>query len=75
MFLDRNNGLTLIEMLVAVVVSPNAGDAYLGTQGDIWDAQKDMGMAALGAVLCMVITAGIRSIRRKPHTPDYSTPT
>ena len=44
-------------MLVAVVIAPSAGDAYLGTQGDIWDAQKDMALAGCGALLCMLITA------------------
>ena len=39
----------IFEMLVAVVIAPSAGDAYLGTQGDIWDAQKDMGAAFIGA--------------------------
>ncbi len=63
----------IIEMLAAISVSPEAGDAYLGTQGDIWDAQKDMGLAALGAALCMVITATIRAVRKKPHTMEYST--
>jgi len=62
----------IMEMLVAIMVSPDAGDAYLGTQGDIWDAQKDMGLAALGAVACMLVTALIRTLRKKPHTPDYS---
>ena len=61
----------IIEMVVAVLVSPDAGDAYLGTQGDTWDAQKDMGLAALGAVICMITTAGIRSLLKKPHTPSY----
>lgn len=61
----------IIEMLVAVLVSPEAGDAYLGTQGDIWDAQKDMGLAAVGAVICMAATAVIRTMRKKSHTPDY----
>ena len=61
----------IIEMLVAITVSPDASDAYLGTQGDIWDAQKDMGLAAAGAALCMAITAVIRFIRKKPHTPGY----
>jgi putative membrane protein len=31
--------------------------AYLGTQGDPWDAQKDMALAAGGALLAMLITA------------------
>lgn len=62
----------IIEMTAAIVVSPEAGDAYLGTQGDVWDAQKDMGLAALGAVLCMSVTWFIRTLRKGPHTPDYS---
>lgn len=57
----------IIEMLVAVVVAPSAGDAYLGTQGDIWDAQKDMALAGCGALLCMLITAvGRRLGGRRP---------
>jgi putative membrane protein len=39
----------VLEWLVAAIVDPAAGAAYLGTQGDIWDAQKDMGLALLGA--------------------------
>ncbi|HUR46125.1 MAG TPA: hypothetical protein VMZ27_09650, partial [Candidatus Saccharimonadales bacterium] len=30
-----------------------------GTQGDVWDAHKDMAMASLGALLAMCITAAI----------------
>jgi len=47
----------IFEWLVAAVVNPQAGLAYLGSQGDIWDAQKDMGLAALGAVITMTIIA------------------
>ncbi len=45
----------IIEWLVAVKVDAAAGLAFLGTQGDIWDAQKDMLLAGLGAMLAMVI--------------------
>jgi putative membrane protein len=47
----------VLEAGVAMVVSPELGDAYLGTQGDIWDAQRDMGLAFLGAILAMLATA------------------
>ncbi len=47
----------LMEWITAVSVSPGAGDAFLGTQGDIWDAQKDMAMATLGAAIAMIVTA------------------
>jgi putative membrane protein len=45
----------LLEWLVADVFYPSEGVAYLGTQGDVWDAQKDMGIAFLGAVLSMTL--------------------
>ncbi len=47
----------ILEAVVARVADPAAGTAYLGTQGDIWDAQKDMACAALGALLAAVIEA------------------
>jgi putative membrane protein len=47
------------EWAVAAVVNPTAGLAYLGSQGDIWDAQKDMVLAALGAVITMSVIAAI----------------
>lgn len=53
----------IMEMVVATMVAPGTGDAWLGTQGDVWDPQKDMGLAALGALLCMCITALIRKLR------------
>lgn len=49
----------LIEWGAAVAFGGDLGVAYLGTQGDPWDAQKDMAMATLGAVVSMTITAAI----------------
>lgn len=45
----------MIEALVATVVNPELGTAYLGTQGDEWDAQKDMSAAVGGAVIASLI--------------------
>lgn len=45
----------LVEWLVADIFFPSEGTAYLGTQGDVWDAQKDMGLAFSGAVLAMIL--------------------
>src|SRR5882762_11133021 len=53
----------IMEMVIATLVAPGTGDAWLGAQGDIWDAQKDMAMAGLGALLCMCLTALIRKLR------------
>jgi len=39
--------------------------AYLGTQGDVWDAHKDMALASFGALIAMLITFAInRSLQR-----------
>jgi putative membrane protein len=47
----------LLEWGTAVTVGKELGAAYLGAQGDIWDAHKDMAMASLGALISMCITA------------------
>ncbi len=47
----------ILEAWVAQIVSPELGVLYLGTQGDIWDAQQDMAAVFTGAVLCTVFTA------------------
>jgi putative membrane protein len=49
----------LIEWLAATAFGGDLGVAYLGSQGDIWDAQKDMALATLGAVISMCATAAV----------------
>ncbi|MBK7141733.1 MAG: DUF2238 domain-containing protein [bacterium] len=49
----------LFEWGAAEFFGGDLGVAYLGTQGDIWDAHKDMALASLGAVIAMTVTAGI----------------
>ncbi len=50
----------MVEWGAARVFGGELGAAYLGTQGDIWDAQKDMLAATVGAIICMTITALVR---------------
>ena len=40
----------IIEWLFAVAADPEAGIAFLGVQGDVWDAQKDMLADGLGSI-------------------------
>ena len=47
----------LLEWGAAEVFGGDLGIAYLGTQGDVWDAHKDMALASLGALIAMIITA------------------
>lgn len=49
------NAWELIEWAYAEIDGGSAGQAFLGSQGDIWDAQKDMLMDTLGALLGSVL--------------------
>ncbi len=44
----------LLEWTVAELTG-SKGDAFLGTQGDVWDTQKDMALAFLGAITAQLI--------------------
>ena len=41
----------MLEWLAAIILHPELGLAFLGTQGDIWDAQKDTLVATFGALI------------------------
>lgn len=55
----------IIEMVVAKVASPETGDAYLGTQGDPFDAVMDMTCAFAGAIICMLAIGLLRKLFHK----------
>jgi putative membrane protein len=73
----------IIEWAVAVIYGGDLGIAYLGTQGDVFDAIKDMALAGLGSVITMAVVAIIHfwykpkdfwqecwnSLKVKKHTP------
>jgi len=46
----------LFEWGAAEFFGGDLGIAYLGTQGDVWDAHKDMALASFGAFLAMCTT-------------------
>ena len=52
----------LIEWAVADIFFSELGDAYLGTQGDVWDAQKDVFLAFLGAILATTLVSLIKKM-------------
>jgi len=72
----------LIEWGAAAYFGGELGQAYLGTQGDVWDAHKDMALASCGALIAMMMTAALNaslehdfaaewneSLRVKDHRP------
>jgi putative membrane protein len=61
----------LVEWWVALLVAPGVGQAFLGTQGDVWDAHWDMLLALVGAsgALLVLGRAHERSMTRVPLPP------
>lgn len=59
------------EWLVAALFGGDLATAYLGMQGDVWDAQKDMALGTAGAILAMILTTNLahevgRGGKRRP---------
>ncbi len=51
MILSISTFYEVLEWLAAVILHPELGMAFLGTQGDVWDAQKDTIAAMIGALI------------------------
>lgn len=64
----------LVEWAAAAVFGGELGQAYLGTQGDPWDAQKDMALATLGSIAALVLLTALRWTPRNPGTDAGETP-
>ena len=59
---------TLFEMIewgVSELTTKETGETYVATQGDVWDAHKDIALAALGASITMLIV--YMMYRRRKH--------
>jgi len=65
--LALSGGYEILEGWTARIVSPDLGVAYLGTQGDEWDAQKDMSLANTGSLITLAWAALYR--RRTGREP------
>jgi putative membrane protein len=57
----------LVEWWVALATGENA-EAFLGTQGYIWDTQSDMGMALAGALCSLALLATLHDRQLKHLT-------
>jgi putative membrane protein len=55
--LATSSAYELIEWAAVFVFGGDLGQAYLGTQGDVWDSHKDTGLALLGATVALGVQA------------------
>ena len=61
----------LFEWAAAGLFGGDLGIAYLGTQGDVWDAHKDMALASLGALIAMLVAIVINMRIQKDFWPEW----
>lgn len=61
----------LIEWWVALATGEDA-EAFLGTQGNIWDTQSDMGLALLGAICSLFVLSAWHNKQLKSLTNNAS---
>jgi putative membrane protein len=60
---------------MANILTPERGEEFVGMQGDMWDSQKDMFDAGVGAVAGVVLIYLIRKRRaRRVPTPAQAGP-
>ena len=59
----------LLEWIVAVL-SGSKGDSFLGTQGDVWDTQKDMALAFVGAITAQLLLGRLHDRQLRRVDPD-----
>jgi putative membrane protein len=62
----------LIEWGAAEVFGGELGATFLGTQGDVWDAHKDMAVASLGALVAMLATAGLNAWLQRDFAREWA---
>lgn len=62
----------LFEWGAAELFGGDLGVAYLGTQGDVWDAHKDMALASLGALTAMSVTALINIRLQRDFAKEWN---
>ena len=62
----------LIEWAVADWFGGNLGHEYLGAQGDIWDAHKDMALATFGAVVAMASTLAFNRAWQRDFAAEWA---
>lgn len=71
----------VVEWIAAIIFSDEVGMAYLGSQGDVWDSQKDQALSIAGSSLAIILWAisarlfqfcpntskKFEYLKRKPH--------
>ena len=66
----------LLEWWITLIVASDTGQAFLGSQGDVWDAQWDMFLAIVGSMIALPLLAKThdRSMAKAPGIDEAALP-
>jgi putative membrane protein len=64
----------ILESWVARIFKPELGLTFLGSQGDVWDAQKDMTAALYGSLLCVALIVAGRKVAERSRAESSGAP-
>ncbi len=62
----------LLEWLAALVFGSDLGIAFMATQGDVWDTQKDMALAATGSIIATLLIGGVNSMLDRDFAREWA---
>ena len=62
----------LLEWFAVVVFAPDVGMAFLGTQGDVWDSQKDSALATFGALVASLVIGTIHKSLDRDFSREWN---
>lgn len=70
--ISTSTAFELFEWLAALIFGGDLGVAYLGTQGDVWDAQKDMALASFGSAVATIIIASTNAMLDRDFAREWA---
>ena len=72
MLISTSTIFELLEWLAALVFGSDLGIAFMATQGDVWDTQKDMALAATGSIIATLLIGGVNSMLDRDFAREWA---
>jgi len=72
MLISTSTIFELLEWLAALIFGSDLGIAFMATQGDVWDTQKDMALAATGSIIATLLIGGVNSMLDRDFAREWA---